>query len=873
MATMGALAVTLLGLSAVLARGDTLASECSCGYQDPDTFSIYTDSLIVYFNETDALDPDVFVADNFAHRKEKGWNAVYRVGAKSENAQFINDTQFHPQLQVLELLTDPPTTEHLVYGANIESIRKDIQYGSFEAALKPAAQWTGGTALSFGLKYNGSQSLEVDMMNMDDPADATVAQLVNGEWPATDLNTNFTTLEKAGEDPWNAFTTIRVDWNKTNVNFFIGSNNTRALTKHNRTLPEAGEYMFLKTWSTGDTTYMDGPPTGNASKSHVLYVRSFFNSSTWTDADHATYNQRCAAAVHCLTNDTSLRGQSAFSAASEVKWKPAPNTDNIKRNAGIVAACCSSFGIFALINVFIRRTPWAKLKPGAKREEGKTRALRDFLTGSLYKQPAQKAQSVRSSNSSDDGNEKKFEAAASGYSTPGIQSGVQTPLPAYGTQTPRSGYQTPAPPYGTPPPMPNGFPQSVSLVSLPQVPSGQARESGSDDGRLGQIREAPNQRQQMSEKQSYDDIITPVTPSAKLFGDSPPRNPFSDENAGTWPLSQQVATVSEMGKQDRVVIRDIDVKPTIAPLSPGPAATPIEPATEASKEPAKPAPTKRIDYLAGLVAVACLGVTLHHFCQTFWPYVTQGYGPGAHYPKAEKWLQIFLGSYLLTSLWIGPFFLTATRFLSSNYLKNGKLEDIAKKELRRAPRLFVPIIIVSLLEYFLISMGLTSALEWLPSISWATWPYVTAQPNFGVYLNNIVELAYLMPNAIPEVVSHYCIGVLWTVPVQLQFTYVVLAASVVIRDIKTPWKRFGFYAMVILAAWYAKVSQSTLPSVACFSLTMHRAGLPATGPVSSFPTSKRHTSGRSTSTSISGSNTQSWLLPSCAQPVHLLSAP
>ena len=69
-----------------------------------------------------------------------------------------------------------------------------------------------------------------------------------------------------------------------------------------------------------------------------------------------------------------------------------------------------------------------------------------------------------------------------------------------------------------------------------------------------------------------------------------------------------------------------------------------------------------------------------------------------------------------------------------------------------------------------------------------------------------VELAYLIPNAVPEINAHYCIGVLWTIPVQLQYTYVVLAATVVIRDVRTPWKRFGLYTFVILAGWYARVS-------------------------------------------------------------------
>ena len=134
---------------------------------------------------------------------------------------------------------------------------------------------------------------------------------------------------------------------------------------------------------------------------------------------------------------------------------------------------------------------------------------------------------------------------------------------------------------------------------------------------------------------------------------------------------------------------------------------------------------------------------------------------------------VFIGAYGVTQLWIGHFFFTATRFLTTNYLKNGNLEDIAKKLLRRAPRLFVPIVIIFTLEYFTMEMGLLAALQELPSVGYSTWPYTVAPPNFGVYLNDLIQLAYVIPNAIPENVSHYCIGVLWTVPIQLQFTYVI----------------------------------------------------------------------------------------------------
>lgn len=66
----------------------------------------------------------------------------------------------------------------------------------------------------------------------------------------------------------------------------------------------------------------------------------------------------------------------------------------------------------------------------------------------------------------------------------------------------------------------------------------------------------------------------------------------------------------------------------------------------------------------------------------------------------------------------------------------------------------------------------------------------------------MVELSYLIPNAAPEIINHYCVGVLWTIPVQLQFSFVVLLATVLIKDIKTPWKRMLVYTLSIFAGWY-----------------------------------------------------------------------
>lgn len=98
-------------------------------------------------------------------------------------------------------------------------------------------------------------------MNTTDPSNAQVATLVNGEWPASDLVTNFTALEDAGLQPWRSFTNVRFSWIDSFVAFDVAGNSTRVVDKKARSLPAAGQALKLQTWSTGDETYGGGPPT------------------------------------------------------------------------------------------------------------------------------------------------------------------------------------------------------------------------------------------------------------------------------------------------------------------------------------------------------------------------------------------------------------------------------------------------------------------------------------------------------------------------------------------------------------------------------------------------------------------------------------
>lgn len=579
------LATLILAAPSAIARE---VAECSCGFEDERTASVYTDSLVVYFNETDIIDPAIFQNLDFAHKKEQGWNSVYKIGAQPDNAQIVNTTINGVSQQALEMVLDTPEKNHLVNGALLQSVRRDMQYGLFEAAMKPATQWSGGTVLTYGLYYNRSSSAEFDFMNANDPANAQVANLVNGEWPDPKKVTNFTTIESAGINPWNSFTDVRFSWNESAVVFHVADNMTRLITKKDRSLPTAGQALQLQTWSTGDKTFGKGPPMQNATQSHVLWVRTFFNSSAMTHAQHTAFNERCASDSRCATSDVTLRGYTPFGTESEQRWKGPPKNKPIRKLAGVVAACCSSFGIFALSNVFLRRTPWKKLWPRSKR-------ITEI--------------SDKSADLNDKRNSSSFESVSEGGSS---TSGTRTPLPRYGTQNYKaseSGRGTPAPSYHTAAPSLRDMASVDSLAQGPDSEGAVASRTNHEDAKqraLRRISEASHigktdlddsKTPEVNESSAEEtDAIQPVQVLPTIVDENTPHDPM-DMAPGQY-------------EKNVTIVKPVEVKP-------------VEQEKNTAQVTAQPVQVvvqlaKRIDYLAGFTAVACIGVTLRHFGQTFW---------------------------------------------------------------------------------------------------------------------------------------------------------------------------------------------------------------------------------------------------------------
>lgn len=178
----------------------------------------------------------------------------------------------------------------------------------------------------------------------------------------------------------------------------------------------------------------------------------------------------------------------------------------------------------------------------------------------------------------------------------------------------------------------------------------------------------------------------------------------------------------------------------------------------------------RIDYLAGLVAIASLLVGCEHFMLTFTPHVVEQYLPD-HY-ASEDWARHTIGPFFFNEVIVGLFFTTSTRFLCSGFLKGGNLKTIAEKMVCRAPRFMIPISAIITFEYFMVDNGAVTYLEYLPSITWSTWIGISNYKNFGWFLDETLQMLYIIPNAAPQLISNYCTGVLWTVSASHRSTHV-----------------------------------------------------------------------------------------------------
>jgi hypothetical protein len=627
-------------------------------------------------------------------------------------------------------------------------------------------------------KYNETEITELSVMNTNNHSDPWVGTFVNNEFTTRNLgmnfsqlleqpaaNRNYTTLDgglvDGRIDPWQ-FTEYRIDWTADYINFYIGGNLTRqVLHKDNEGMPSVPSALYFKHWSTGNLYSMEGPPLHRESVSEVRWIRLFFNSSSMNEDAREGFVARCPLIEACSMDDISLRGSTPYSDVAEERWEQNSHKDIKRMPALWVSVSCIAFSTILLIHTLIRR-----LAPKVNKD---------------IQKPAPASPSVSTTDGSQ--NKDPFRDVVSQHKNPFSDSASQHE---------------------------NLFTDSAYTVT-----------SNEDDSRRTSANGSPSSSRK---NDSVDDLAIEKLephPATSTLGGSTPKDGPSRHNSvlfdsrGATPFDSNFNTTREElyppmpGMPARVLYQDSQLTLTglpthlNAPDDKIAMETVTETALPAPRMRPQPAPPRqRIDHLAGLTALCALVVTLMHFGLTFVPAIVQ---PGAHaHSGSEPWAQRIIGPFLLNQMWLGVFFTTSVRFLTAPYLRKGKMEDVAKAAVRRTPRLMIPVASIALLEYFFIDIGATKFLQYIPSLTWSTWPYVSRYNNFGQYVSEVLELAFLVPNAVPQITLHYCTGVLWTIAVQLQGSWLVLLGAVVVYEIKTPWKRMCYYAFCLLNHWYAQ---------------------------------------------------------------------
>lgn len=692
-------------------------ADCHCGFLDPLTGRTFTDSLIVYFNETGELG-DNFNVSSYEHPYEKGWGIYYREGALESNVYYENGSTWNIEPGWLSLNVSAKTPQHLVNGAEIETKRQDMLYGSFRALMRsPAPYASGGSALAMRLLHNESISAELDLLSMDDSGlDATYATTTNGMPPLPENGLNYNTL--LGDDymqsPWD-FWEYRMDWNEESIEWYAGVNKTRTMPASNWTLPVS---FSIKHWSSGLPNWMQGPPL-NDSGAALGWMRLFFNSSVNFPQELPS---NCSVEHFCSTEDETLRISTPYTADMELKSDDLLISTNEPEKPSTVAI------VLAIASVVVTSI---------------------LIIFGLSKKAISKKPAARPPLKSHQSDVELIGVTAKGGSGSQLRDHTGDNRRPYLDNNQSTSFQRPL--------LVQSESQAGSTVTFGAVAS-------------------PNDSKDALQNSTYDDRVFPnadhITPIQSSSADPSHAGPESsafDMRQRGLSTRENFDTGSPTALRNDLRVDSVAVASSaVASQSNAGLAGAVPGAHEAVKSPQPtttavglnaaqvPQQRTRVDYLAGLVALCSILVATTHFVLTYAPSTVMEY-LDQHY-ASEYWTRRTIEPFFFNNIWTGLFFTTSTRFLTTGYLRKGDLKFIAEKTVCRTPRFMIPIVSVILIEYFLMDVGATTYLEYLPSITWSPWPSTSVYPNFGWFLNETLQLIYLIPNGAPQLTWNYCTG-------------------------------------------------------------------------------------------------------------------
>ncbi|KAK3333468.1 concanavalin A-like lectin/glucanase domain-containing protein [Cercophora scortea] len=265
-------------------------ADCECGYAAGDVGSgsgsntnitaqrhVFTEVLESNF----ALLQDVALDTDWARQ---AFNVTAERARGRHGEMFATDNvATHPGPEDgLQLSVRSQLVDGMVSGAEVDSTRLDLSYGTFRALMKMSS--IPGTCAAFFWYLNDTQEIDIELLSREfDAANASYpVNLVLQSREAAESGFNAAqtgTFVKAylPFDPTKDFHEYRIDYVPGQVFFY--ADGALLAGMNGSAVPTSAGHLILQHWSNGNALWSGGPPDRDAVLT-VGYVKAYFNSST-----------------------------------------------------------------------------------------------------------------------------------------------------------------------------------------------------------------------------------------------------------------------------------------------------------------------------------------------------------------------------------------------------------------------------------------------------------------------------------------------------------------------------------------------------------------------------------------------------------------
>ncbi|THW93297.1 concanavalin A-like lectin/glucanase [Aureobasidium pullulans] len=195
-----------------------------------------------------------------------------------------------------------PVGDQMVRTGEINSLRRDMRYGSFRVAMKMSD--VPGTCAAFFWYRNDSQEIDMEYLSRQanyesanglSPINLVIQSPASASANYNAINTSTYRLETLPFQPSEGYHEYRFDWTPERIVFFAdGKPLSEFENAFDGDAPDAPGTMMLNHWSTGNAGWSGGPPAQDAVLT-VSYVKAYFNSSNATR--ESQWNAACGGEV------------------------------------------------------------------------------------------------------------------------------------------------------------------------------------------------------------------------------------------------------------------------------------------------------------------------------------------------------------------------------------------------------------------------------------------------------------------------------------------------------------------------------------------------------------------------------------------------